>query len=188
MKHLIIILFLFLLGCKRANERSCFKFSGKLKTIVQKVAQPDVISVFDNIDLTIYQSNKNEVEITAGENLLNFIALQEGSGKLNIENKNRCNFLRNERDKIKVVMYISNFSKLTNESFGNVLIPDKFSSTKLRFHNYGYGNLDVNVSLSDSLILALSDGNINIVKGDARNYNVYAVGENKLNIKEIQQS
>jgi hypothetical protein len=187
MRYILIILSLFLFGCKKANERSCFKFSGNLKTVTRKITQPNIISIFDNIDLTIYQSNRNEVEITSGENLINFIECKENNGTLQIANKNRCNFLRNESDKIKITIYISNFSKLINEGFGNILIPEKFSTTKLRFHNFGYGDLDINVSLSDSLTLVMSSGNANIVSGDARNFYAYAIGENKLNALELKQ-
>jgi Putative auto-transporter adhesin, head GIN domain len=187
MKYLFIILSILLFSCKNANERSCFKFSGNAITITRKIIQPDVITVFDNIDITIYQSNRNEIEMTAGENLLKFIEIKEENGKLQIANKNRCNFLRNERVKIKITMYISNFSFLTNEGNGNISIPEKFTTTKLRFHNYGYGDLDINVSLSDSLTLALSSGNENIVKGDVYNFYVYAIGENKLNALDLNQ-
>jgi hypothetical protein len=187
MRFLIIILSLSLFACKKANERPCFKSSGNLITITRKIIQPEVITIFDNIDLTIYQSNRNEIEIVAGENLVSFIKVTERAGKIEIANKNRCNFLRNESVKIKVSMYISNFSFLTNKGFGNVSIPEIFFSTKLRFHNYGFGDLDINVSLSDSLILAMESGNANIVKGSARNFYAYAVGENKLNALELYQ-
>jgi hypothetical protein len=47
--------------------------------------------------------------------------------------------------------------------------------------------LDINVSLSDSLTLAMGSGNANIVRGNARNFYVYAIGQNKLDALALTQ-
>jgi Putative auto-transporter adhesin, head GIN domain len=187
MRYLMILLLLLFFSCKNAKDRSCFKFSGKTITITRQVALLSRIIIFDNIDMTIYQSNRNEMEITGGEHLLNFISTKTNGDILEISNKNKCNFLRNEKDKIKINLYIPNFSRLTNEGFGNISIPEKFSTTKLRFDNLGYGDLDANVSLSDSLILSMSSGNKAVVRGNANTFYTYAIGQNTVNALELAQ-
>ncbi len=176
---------LLLCQCKRVEDRSCFKLSGKTNVVVRAINPFKIIEIYDNIDVTIFQSNRNEIEIEAGKNLLNFITLKQDGNTTQLRNTNKCNFFRDEKKRIKVKLFISDFSKLVNEGYGDIFIPEKFTTTKLYFANFSYGNLDLNVNLSDSLILNLASENQVLVKGSANTLYAYMVGGNYLKALDL---
>jgi hypothetical protein len=186
MRYFGFISLLLFIACKPSEDRSCLKLSGSKKQVVRQLTNFNEISIDDNIDVTIFQSNRNEIEILAGENLVNFIRSDVNGNTLKIENLNRCNFLRNEKEKIHVSLFIPSFFKLVCNGYGNISIPNAFVATKLWIENLSYGNIDANVDLSDTLIVVLASSNKNVIRGKAKALYNYTVGVNELNTLDVR--
>ena len=102
-----LLLFLLFIGCKKQNERSCFKSSGKLvtKTLVQGDFTNLILHPF--VEYELIQDSINYVEITCGENLFPFIDVQVQDSALTIANNNKCRFLRGYDKNVKAKIHIN---------------------------------------------------------------------------------
>ena len=99
--------FIFLLSCKKQSDRSCLKNTG---SIIEKNIHLPSFSELDlgqNIHYELVQDTVNFVEISAGENLINFISTEINAEKLSIQNNNKCGFLRYKTEKISVKIHFS---------------------------------------------------------------------------------
>lgn len=157
MKYLMYIaLILVFFSCKKSEDRACWKFMGDEITLTKAVNSFDSLFAYKNIVFELYEATENKLEITGGENVVNFIEVLEENGKVSIRNKNKCLFLRNYKKKITVKVYASDLKYIyseSSESFtaGNtlnfpslvVLIRDGAGKMKLNVNNQ---NLQVDVT------------------------------------------
>ena len=70
-----ITLILLLAGCKKANERSCFKGSGDATTKRVDLSEFSFkgFNIYDNININLIPDSVNYAEISSFENRINFI-------------------------------------------------------------------------------------------------------------------
>ena len=62
MIRIIIISSLLLIGCKKPNERSCWKGAGKMVSETRELPNKEVINIFDDVDVILKQDNLNYIE------------------------------------------------------------------------------------------------------------------------------
>lgn len=112
--------FLFLLvifsvfSCKKPENRTCFKFLGSETTKEIPLASFDRLDLREHVEYVLIQDSLDKVVLKGGKNLLNLIETTVSNGLLMIENKNRCNFLRDAK---KVVVAEIHFTNLINIRF-----------------------------------------------------------------------
>ncbi len=101
----------FFFSCKKAEDRSCFKSVGKMSS--KEIALPsfELMELYEHLEYELIQDSTDKLVLIGGENLLNSIRWEVNDGKLKIENKNKCNFLRNQNKKVKVEIH---FTSLIN--------------------------------------------------------------------------
>lgn len=103
----VFLIAIFFISCKKQSDRSCFKTTG---SIIDKIIP---LESFTQLDLGPYihyeliKDTANFLEISAGENLVNFISSDIEAGKLVIKNNNKCRFLRYKTGKITVKIHFS---------------------------------------------------------------------------------
>lgn len=112
---LVISLIVVVSGCKKAEDRSCFKSTGPETTIVRDLSDFSGLFVGTNVNLVLVQDGSNEVRITGGKNLLNFISSEILEGVLYIRNENKCNFLRSYKHEITVEVHFTGLSYIEFE-------------------------------------------------------------------------
>ena len=91
---LIGILLVTVFGCKKAEDRRCFKSVGESASKEVVVDKFDKLFLGAHIKFELIQDSEEKVVLKGGKNLLNFITTDVTDGILRIENKNKCNFLR----------------------------------------------------------------------------------------------
>lgn len=96
---LILIVGILLFGCKKPEDRSCWKVAGKNSSKIVELENFGALYLGPHIEYTIIQDSVEYMEIEGAENLLNLITSTIEDGKLSIENKNKCNFLRSFKKK-----------------------------------------------------------------------------------------
>lgn len=103
----VFLIAIFFISCKKQSDRSCFKTTG---SIIDKIIP---LGSFTQLDLGPYihyeliKDTANFLEISTGENLVNFISSDIEAGKLVIKNNNKCRFLRYKTGKITVKIHFS---------------------------------------------------------------------------------
>lgn len=116
MKVIIALLFVALfLGCKKAEDRQCFKAAGE--EIQRETVLPsfDKLKVNEHIQVVLVQDTVNKLILKGGGNLLNFIDVTvDDDGLLELTNTNTCNFLRSYKKKVNAEIH---FKSLINLHF-----------------------------------------------------------------------
>ena len=112
MKNLVSILVVFVLvsACKKAEDRSCWKFWGDEKTMEIAIdADFDKLFLNAHLEYELVQDSTDKLVIIGGENVIKKVEWSISDDKtLTISNKNKCHFLRNERKVIKVEIHYTN--------------------------------------------------------------------------------
>ena len=85
-----------LFSCDSENTNDCVKKPGKvIKREIQDIPTFDKIKIEGGIELILFQSTEQKVEIETGENLINGISLEVTDGELVIKNNISCNWFHN---------------------------------------------------------------------------------------------
>lgn len=107
MRSLLFFVFLSLLliGCRKPEDRDCFKSVGDDTT--KEIIPPsfDKIVLREHLEYVLVQDSVEKLILHGGKNLLNFVKVETVDGTLEISNENKCNFLRTYKRKIKVEIH-----------------------------------------------------------------------------------
>ncbi len=145
--QLLFILGLFVLtNCKKPENRSCWKGSGKLVTKMIALPSFQSMELHQRLQIQLVQDSSEFLEVQAGENLQNFIEWSVVDGKLEIWNRNKCTFLRYKTGDVKVIIHFKTLSKLIY--WGSELLEssDTIQADYLDvLMNDGAGDLDLSV-------------------------------------------
>ena len=88
-------------SCKKAEDRSCWKSAGKSSDTIIYVNNFSKLSLNENMSFELIQDSINSIHISGGKNLISQIQVQQNSdGSIDINNLNKCNFLRYKNDQI----------------------------------------------------------------------------------------
>lgn len=95
---LVLFFVMVLIFCKKVEDRICWKGWGK-----EMILEILLIENFDKVFLKVYfeyefvQDFINKLVVIGGENMVKYVEwFIDNDGMLIIQNKNKCNFLRNE--------------------------------------------------------------------------------------------
>ncbi len=144
-------------SCKKENLCDCVKSTGKDITSTRDVSNFNAITVRDKIDLILTQGPVFEVKVEAGANLQSLIKTTISYDTLKIENKNRCNWVRGYKRKIKVYITAPNFNFLNNKGLGTISNTGEITqdSIKVKLSNSG----DVKLNLNTNVVRGGAHGN-----------------------------
>jgi hypothetical protein len=103
---LTILLSLSGTGCRKDHLFDCTKSTGKEITINRSIAGFDELYISDNVDVVLKKGSAYSVRVTAGGQLIDGIITEKQGNKLYIRNENRCNWVRDLRNKYTVELTI----------------------------------------------------------------------------------
>lgn len=113
--QVLAIVVLLVVGCKKPEERTCWKFAGDKSSMNIPLGEFDKLFLGPHLKFTLVQDTVNYLEVIGHENLIQLVNAEISEGVMRIENKNKCNFLRNYDTKlIEVVIH---FKELINLEF-----------------------------------------------------------------------
>ena len=101
---------IFFISCKKEEDRSCFKTTGSIIDKIIPLGSFSKIHLGPYIQYELIQDTMNFIEISAGENIINFISSDIEDGKLLIENNNKCRFLRYKKEKVIAKIHFININ------------------------------------------------------------------------------
>ena len=110
---MLVLVLVGLIGCKKPENRKCYKSEGEREEKVIYVISFDSLLVGPKLKVHLIQGTENKVVIRAGKNMMNFILADESkSGWLRLSNTNNCSFLRKMNTQIEVDVFFTNLSFL----------------------------------------------------------------------------
>ena len=168
MKQLVALagLILLMTGCKKPEDRTCWKSWGEETTREIQVESFTKLRLAEHMEYVLIQDSLNKIVVTAGKNMVNLVnAEMNEEGFLLVEQKNKCRFLRNKKKVIHVEIHFTELDEIYyigTETLTNVdtlqvgwfslQIQDGAGPVNLKVHadmfsgNVGYGCGDFTVS------------------------------------------
>ena len=205
----IIGLFIVFVSCKKAENRSCFKFVGNEKTKEVDINEFYKLKLYEHIKFELVQDTVNKVVLVGGENLINVININVSDNTLTITNDNKCNFLRNYDKVVKAEIHFKVLKELdyygtetlTNRNVLNLpwfsismiknasTIDLKLNSNMLfASSSGGYGDFVLSGSTNYASLSASSNGYCNVNKlivKDSLNVVSNTMGQMKINADKV---
>ncbi len=112
MKTLVVVIlasFGMLFSCKKAEDRACFKSTGKNAERIVQLPDFEKLLLREHMEFVLIHDTVNKLVITGGEKVINLIHWNVDEEKtLEIKNGNKCSFLRKLDKKIKVEIHYIN--------------------------------------------------------------------------------
>lgn len=164
-----------LLGIACAKEDGvCLKSIGKESTKEISLENFKHLEINHKIDVELYHSSSPKAQIFTGENIIDGISLKVENNTLKIDNYNRCNWLRNLKQKPLVKLYVDSLESLTFYGAGNLVAKDTILSKIFVLEAWeGSGDIDFTVKCSD-LYLKANTGVVNFnIKGKSDYLYIY---------------
>jgi hypothetical protein len=151
MKRTIVIIltavaFFLYPSCKKENRCDCFKSTGGMVTQSRNLSGFNRLLVEDDVNVYIKQAAVFDVQVTAGENLIELIKTEVKNGELIIQNNNKCNFIRSYEPKINVYVTMPEITYITHEGIGLIKSMNTFTTAEFDIWTKSSGDivLDVN--------------------------------------------
>lgn len=127
------MLFILTAGCRDAfNE--CLSGKGKIKTQRIGLYPFQNVKVRDNISLELLNGPYFEMEVTAGEHVIEGLGIEITNGTLNLRNNSTCPILKDPWDAIEIKLTTPDLDTIFIENHGEIksLIPFKTNNLVLR--------------------------------------------------------
>lgn len=116
--------FVLLFSCKKAEDRSCLKSIGADAILDVPVADFNELFLKQSLQYTLVADTVPFIRLSGGKNLLNLISAEVNAGILSIENKNRCNFLRNYDRLVQVEIHYVQLNRIDYKGSHDVVALD----------------------------------------------------------------
>ncbi len=157
MRIWFLFVLIFFSACKKEENRSCLKSNGD---IIEKIIPVDNffrLYTGPYMDFVLVQDTVNFVRLTGGENLLNFIEINQVSEqkKIEIRNKNKCRFLRNKKEVVQVEIHFKQLEEIFFEGSGTMTNVGTMNIPYLEVVlNEGSGTVNLNIIAQQLRIFA----------------------------------
>jgi hypothetical protein len=164
----------------------CFKSTGDIKTETRNISGFNKISVENNINLYITEDSVFSLSVEAGSNLLSLIKTEVMDSCLYLKNDNKCNWVRNFKDKINIFLKCPKIKEIVYKGSGNVTATDTLNANNFRLDDWnGTGTIDLTLK-SNWTILNLHTGPADLnVKGKSGVTYLYSAGNGKADLRNL---
>ncbi len=160
----MVLSMLFILSCKKAENRGCFKSYGAVTEIEFNIDSVQEFRLFKGIVYNLYQDTLRKIIIKGGANVIGFVGVNQENYTVSINNLNSCNFLRKYDDKITVEIHYPHYKSIYAEPTENMKFVDTLrgDETKIELRNGG-ANLELCVDVNKLYLdVTLGTGSINV--------------------------
>ena len=147
--------------------------NGNMTTVTKDVPEINRIDVVGDIDVELSQG-QSSVKITADENLLDYIRVEESDGWLRIRTRDGYNLESDEG--VKVYVTARSISDIKMSGSGDLVSTGKFTnSNEMNFSCAGSGNITIDINCPSTEANIAGSGNINL-SGETRDLKVSIAG------------
>jgi hypothetical protein len=182
----LFFLFIFLSACKKAENRACIKARGENASKQISLPSFDRLILKKGMRFLLVQDKENYLNIIGGKNLLNFISFNVlENGEIEIQNTNKCNFLRKYSSDIMVEIHFKSLKEIRFEGTEELSSKDTLNLLDFKFIvidacgtfnitlkanyleadiPYGYGNYILSGTVENAYLQIKSNGFCNTEK------------------------
>ncbi|RYF95964.1 MAG: hypothetical protein EOO00_03905, partial [Chitinophagaceae bacterium] len=132
--------------CKKPG---CAGKGGSIATLSRKLDAFNHLLVSDNINVTLVQGDKEEIEITAPGNILPNITTNITQNVLTIANNTGCRWMRDASEKINVRLYFKELVRLDYQGSGLIDNADTLRLPSLHIESVN-GAGEINLALDNT--------------------------------------
>lgn len=172
-------------GCGDGHEMDCLKSTGKVITERRELSSFEVISAYDNVNVTLVQDSETYAEVRAGKNLQEDIELRVEHGELVIRNTSRCNWVRTYDTPREVTLHLPRIHDLFLRGSGNMRTAGNFRADTLFCHLVGAGDYDLDIT-SEYLNMDMYELGDYHLRGRADDFNLLVGGSGSLYASGLQ--
>lgn len=152
----LIFLSLMVAGFSRCTKDrgTCFGSTGKIITQDRDVPAFHYITVYDNINMILTQdSSANSIRVEAGKNLVDGITTDVAEGRLVLQNRNSCDWLRSFEVPINVYITFTHLDTVFFHAAGNVTFTNEWTDSLIYFDvEEGSGKIELRLNTYKSFI------------------------------------
>ncbi|MDR6923121.1 MULTISPECIES: head GIN domain-containing protein [Chryseobacterium] len=163
----ILSAFVLLASCNERHEKKNRENNGWVEKVINKESGPikqkefsgdfDEIEVSQAIDAEIIKSETERVVISAPENIINEILVDNSGGKLHIHYKPGIRVMN--INKVTAKIYTKDFTRLNANSAAKITVKDKFTQEKTNIEISSAGNITGDLEANDFDITTDSSSN-----------------------------
>lgn len=181
----IMLLLLFFAGCHDTfNE--CL--NGKGAIVTQRVGLYPFgnVEVYDNLEVTLVQGSEYMMQVTAGENIIPMLRINNKNNTLVLSNESSCPMLKDPWAPIKVIITAPQFDTLTVKSHADIhtLLPIRQENFLIRVSESA-ATVQVEVDC-EKLVIENIDGTADVtIRGRAYRTNCYHAGFGRLDLTSL---
>lgn len=131
-------------GCKKDSLCNCLESTGGEITEVRSLPNFSTIEMSNNVDVVLHTDTFFSVSVTCGKNLIDGIQTKVEDQRLFISNINKCNWLRDFKNRFVVTITAPSFDQITNTGSGNLYCADTIAQTEFQIDNWsGTGEMNL---------------------------------------------
>ena len=181
---LLLILFVLIVSCKKVNDRNCWKKNGENKILNISQNEVDIVSIYDNISLTLINDSLDLISIKAPENLINLIELTTLQNELSIHNLNKCDFIRKPSE-IEIFYHYTALNQVDLYGFGRLTNQNKIEH-EIDVNSFlAYSNIELNLNNNSSKIKIFGGSSAIKINGNCDNLYCYNSGLGPVDAKNL---
>lgn len=141
---------MFLTGCSDDPLCNCLQGSGNNETESRPLMPFNVVELNQNVDLILRQGDHNEAQVTAGKNIIDGIKTEVKNGVLYIRNDNKCNWMRDFKNKFTVELTFEELDLITYRGSGTIHCADTIRKNKLTLEGWnGTGSINLLINVAE---------------------------------------
>jgi hypothetical protein len=120
----ILFISTYFISCKKAEERNCLKTTGKLDSLDIYTDGFHELNLGKRLNYNLVSDSINFVRIKGGKNLIRLVKTEVIDGILYIEDKNRCNFLRDLGKILEIEIHYTHLNRIDGRISHNLKTRD----------------------------------------------------------------
>lgn len=187
-RHIVLYSWIILTyaGCKKPEDRTCFKSFGNPSSKIIEFSSLSTIDVYDDISLNLIQDSLNYLEIKDYKNTIKDIEVTFDSGELSIKNNTSCKIFRTRKKHPSINLHFSSIKKLNLYGSGNINSVTTWSQDSIDiFSEEAAATLALDVKAND-VHLYLKNGAIDgAIKGSSQSVYCYQSGYSLVQLNEL---
>ncbi|AHJ98338.1 head GIN domain-containing protein [Hymenobacter swuensis] len=127
-------------GCSKENEAGCFTSTGNIVTERRSLPPFQVLTAYDNVQVTLVQDAESYAEVRAGKNLQDDIRLEVQDDQLIIRNTSRCNWVRRYDTPREVTLHVPHLTSIFLRGQADIRTDRLFEQDTIFAHLIGSGD------------------------------------------------
>jgi hypothetical protein len=134
-------------GCAK-DGGACISTTGPVILQTRNVLNYNQIDLADNVSLIFTNDTGNQVQVEAGQNIIEGVKTEVVDGVLQIRNTNRCNWLRDYNKPLNIYLSGNRIWRITYNSSGDIVSTGTLKLDSLKVEVWGgCGTIDLSIDV-----------------------------------------